>query len=123
MLYCNEDWYKNHIDTSYLSGIDLWIARYNYKYDLSIQRNIWQSSCKGRIDGISENVDLDFGFKDYINISLRELTLLKDIQRITDTGLKIILVGGTAILMELTLLIHGNTSKETGTGLTPMAIW
>ena len=36
-----------------------------YKYDLSIQRNIWQSSCKGRIDGISENVDLDFGFKDY----------------------------------------------------------
>ena len=58
-----------------------------------------------------------------LNISLRELTLLKDIQRITDTGLKIILVGGTAILMELTLQIHGNTSKETGTGLTPMAIW
>ena len=22
MLYCNEDWYKNYIDTSYLSGID-----------------------------------------------------------------------------------------------------
>lgn len=65
MLYCNEDWYKNHIDTSYLSRIDLWIARYNYKYDLSIQRNIWQSSCKGIVDGISENVDLDFGFKDY----------------------------------------------------------
>ena len=35
------------------------------KYDLSIQRNIWQSSCKGIVDGISENVDLDFGFKDY----------------------------------------------------------
>ena len=123
MLYCNEDWYKNHIDTSYLSGIDLWIARYNYKYDLSIQRNIWQSSCKGRIDGISENVDLDFGFKDYTQYITPRTTLLKDIQRITDTGLKIILVGGTAILMELTLQIHGNTSKETGTGLTPMAIW
>ena len=46
MLYCNEDWYKNHIDTSYLSGIDLWIARYNYKYDLSIQRTYGRAAAK-----------------------------------------------------------------------------
>ena len=72
MLYCNEDLYKNHIDTSYLSGIDLWIARYNYKFDLSFQRNIWQSSCKGIVElvtGVGDRLNLNSMLAQYVSLA------------------------------------------------------
>lgn len=65
MVYCNEDWYTNYIDISKISNVDLWVARYNYLYNKTIPRTIWQSTSTGTVAGISGNVDIDFGFKDY----------------------------------------------------------
>ena len=70
MIYCNEDWYKNHIDISQIPDEEMWIARYNYKYDTNISRSIWQCSSKGKIAGIAGNVDIDFAYKNYSSIIL-----------------------------------------------------
>lgn len=68
MLYTNENWYRNYINMNALSGEEFWIARYNYYYDTAIPRGIWQSSSESRVNGISGNVDIDFGYKDYTKI-------------------------------------------------------
>lgn len=65
-LYCNKDWYYNHI-TAYLKKYyTFWIASYPYKDEgLPVDRlkpkNVfgWQYSEKGKIPGINGNVDLD----------------------------------------------------------------
>ena len=68
MLYCNENWYKNHIDVSLIPNVEKWIARYGGTYDDNIKRDIWQCTSKSRVDGIKGNVDIDFAFKDYSKI-------------------------------------------------------
>ncbi len=68
MLYCNENWYKNHIDTSLVPNVYKWIARYNAVYDTAIKRDIWQSGSSCRINGISGNVDIDFASTDFSKI-------------------------------------------------------
>ena len=83
MIYTNTEWYKNKINMSLLSGIDVWIASYSDKSlgpDRSTyQYGIWQCTAgnegegsymrttKGLVDGIptDNNVDLNYGFVDY----------------------------------------------------------
>ena len=66
-IYCNMDWYKNHIKDDIKKICRFWIARYP-KDDQgiivdSIKPNIgevmWQYSSKGKVDGINGNVDRD----------------------------------------------------------------
>jgi len=72
MVYCNENWARNHINLNALPGVERWIARYNYYYDSSISRNIWQSSSSTRITGISSRyVDLNFARTSYVGIGNR----------------------------------------------------
>ena len=72
-IYCNKYWYDSVLDTKYLKSIYKywWIARY-LKNDVgqipgdSMSpknfANAWQFSSKGRVDGISGNVDLDIDY-------------------------------------------------------------
>lgn len=68
MLYCNENWYKNKIDSSRLGNMERWIARYNGYYSTSISRGIWQSGSTCRLPGINGNIDINFALKDYSKI-------------------------------------------------------
>lgn len=68
MLYCDEDWYKQKIDDSKLTDVEMWVARYGSSYDTDIARSIWQCGSTGRINGIKGRVDIDFGYKDYTQI-------------------------------------------------------
>lgn len=80
MLYCNTNWYLNHVDRSRIAGIDRWMAAYgDSKTSLGInaEHGIWQAtdgasgnglrSTAGLIAGIptSNNVDINFGYIDY----------------------------------------------------------
>ena len=67
-IYCNVDWYKNHITDDIKNICRFWIARYPKKDDGTIHEDLrtnykgqvlWQFSSKGKVDGISGNVDLD----------------------------------------------------------------
>ena len=72
-IYCNKSWHDSVLDTKYLKANYKywWIARY-LKNDTGIipssnlspikYANAWQFSSKGRVEGISGNVDLDIDF-------------------------------------------------------------
>lgn len=82
MVYTNTNWYDNEVDWETMGDYDVWLARYGDKipapsheeYDYTI----WQCTdgdgggtlnpTKGLIDGIDDNVDLNFGFVDYTKI-------------------------------------------------------
>ncbi len=85
MLYTNEDWYKNCINMGALQGEELWVARYNYYYDTAIPRGIWQSSSTSRVNGVSGNVDIDFGYKDYTKIVTPRTSAVESYKRTNGT--------------------------------------
>ena len=71
-IYCNYDWYKN-----VCGGLDAkyWIARYPKEDDGSMKKSlkpdvgeaIWQFSSKGRVPGISGNVDMDIMYEEIMD--------------------------------------------------------
>lgn len=70
-IYCNMDWYNNVL-TDVLKQYDCWIARYPASDNGSVQERLhpsvgvgWQYSSKGKVDGISGNVDMNVFCKDY----------------------------------------------------------
>lgn len=87
-IYCNKDWYDNVIDESWRNQFRFWIARYALNDDGSIPDRLspksyaaaWQYSSKGRVTGISGNVDLNI---DFINI-------VKSDERKDSAGMKVV---------------------------------
>lgn len=79
-IYCNRDWYLNYIHDDLKANFDFWIARYPakdhgiYNADSSLKPSekmavAWQYSSKGKVNGISVNVDLDVDFDGIINLA------------------------------------------------------
>ena len=73
MIYCNNTWANNYVDLNQLPYIQRWIAQYNYYYDTTNWRNVWQASSKTVLKGITANtVDADFSYVNYAaNIGTR----------------------------------------------------
>lgn len=78
-IYCNKDWYTRLIHEDLKKDFDFWIARYPRNdtgiYDptssLKPSNSIavaWQYSSKGRVDGISTNVDLNVDYDGVIKL-------------------------------------------------------
>ena len=72
MIYANKNWLENKIDMSQFSQDDVWIAQYrDYTPNLGYQYNgpgnvtIWQYSSRGKVPGISGDVDMNVGYKRY----------------------------------------------------------
>ena len=75
-LYTNNNWLRNILDTSrILSLFDIWYARYpltdapvwnEEKYGK--QLSMWQYTQSGEIAGIDGYFDMNFCYRDYINI-------------------------------------------------------
>lgn len=70
-IYCNLDWYNNVLSGT-LKKYDCWIARYPASDNGSVQERLrpsvgvgWQYSSRGKVSGISGNVDMDVFYKDY----------------------------------------------------------
>ena len=70
-IYCNLDWYNNVLSDT-LKKYDCWIARYPASDNGSVQERLrpsvgvgWQYSSKGKVLGISGNVDMNVFYKDY----------------------------------------------------------
>nr|WP_289698179.1 GH25 family lysozyme [Enterocloster clostridioformis] len=60
--------FRERMDDSKLTPFAHWVAQYASKCTYSGQYGIWQYSSTGRVDGISGNVDLDYGYVDYPSI-------------------------------------------------------
>lgn len=61
-IYCNWDWYKNVLDSNNLKNrFQFWIARYTIlPWDAQKYAVMWQYSSKGKVSGISGNVDVNY---------------------------------------------------------------
>ena len=69
--YANPDYLSRFFDASLLQKYDLWLSNYKENADTANPPRscgIWQHWDKGRIDGISGNVDLDVSYRDYPSI-------------------------------------------------------
>ncbi len=65
-IYANKTWLNSHIDAPSLTGYKIWLAQYaaapsysRTKYDM------WQYSSKGKIAGISTDVDMNISYMGY----------------------------------------------------------
>lgn len=66
MNYTNLDFSKRYFDEQVMTKYDVWAARYTKKEtDIAVTAGIWQYSSKGKVVGISGNVDMDISHKDY----------------------------------------------------------
>lgn len=88
-IYCNLDWYNNVLSDA-LKQYDCWIARYPASDNGSVQERLrpnvgvgWQYSSKGKVPGISGNVDRDVFYKDYKDTDQKgETTMAKTKEQI-----------------------------------------
>ncbi len=63
IIYSDYYKFRDEMDTSQFK-YDLWLARYGGDHKMD-GRTMWQSTDKGKVDGIQGNVCLEFAFKDY----------------------------------------------------------
>ena len=62
-IYANKTWFNEKINTSSLTNYKIWLAQYASEPTYTTTRyDMWQYSSKGRISGISTNVDLDIRY-------------------------------------------------------------
>ena len=64
-LYTSRSVLSTHIEDDIKTRYALWIAEYGSKLNYSGSVGIWQHSCKGSVNGISGDVDLNTGYIDY----------------------------------------------------------
>ena len=78
-IYCNKDWYENVIHPDLKKDFDFWIARYPrnddgvYKPTSNLKPKYprvvaWQYSSKGKVPGITGNVDLDVDYDGVVSL-------------------------------------------------------
>ena len=88
-VYCNMDWYQKVL-TEKLRKYALWIARYPADDNGTIQERLrpdigvgWQYSSKGKVSGITGNVDMNVFYKNYTEDKVKKVDKLKEF---TDLG-------------------------------------
>lgn len=65
MVYANKDWLENRIDEDVKTKYDTWLAQWTEKPTYKGNYGIWQYTSKGKVNGISGNVDMDISYKNY----------------------------------------------------------
>lgn len=64
-IYANLDWLNNKINDPALDKFDKWVAQWSKHCTYKKDFGMWQYSSKGKINGISGNVDLNYAIYDY----------------------------------------------------------
>ena len=64
-IYANKTWFTEKLNTSALSGYKIWLAQYNTHVTYSGRYDMWQYSEKGKVNGISGNVDMNLSYLAY----------------------------------------------------------
>ncbi len=68
-VYANQNWCRNYLDIKKFedAGYSIWCAKFaDSKPSINASFDIWQHTSKGRVDGISGNVDQDIMYKDLL---------------------------------------------------------
>lgn len=80
VIYTNKDYLKNYFNLNEvrreLGTVYLWYARYTNELqeDELLKADVWQYTSKGRITGVSGNIDLNKYYLDFADVSVIEET-------------------------------------------------
>lgn len=65
-IYANKTWLTSYINTGSLTNYKIWLAQYASSPSYTATRyDLWQYSSKGRISGISGNVDMNISYMNF----------------------------------------------------------
>ncbi|MCI9395475.1 MAG: hypothetical protein HFI55_01000 [Lachnospiraceae bacterium] len=65
-IYANKTWFTEKINTASLTSYKLWLAQYASAPTYTATRyDLWQYSSKGKVSGISTNVDMNISYVNY----------------------------------------------------------
>lgn len=65
-IYANKTWLTSYINTGSLTGYKIWLAQYASAPSYTATRyDMWQYSSKGKVSGISGNVDMNISYMNY----------------------------------------------------------
>lgn len=65
-IYANKTWFESKMNTASLSGYKIWLAQYKEKPTYTATRyDMWQYTSKGKVSGISGNVDMNISYLGY----------------------------------------------------------
>ena len=67
MVYASQSWLEYSLDLTRLTRYDKWVARWASSTSFR-PLSMWQYTNKGKVSGITTNVDLDYSYKDYTKI-------------------------------------------------------
>lgn len=67
-IYANKYWFESILTDSRFNNWDRWVAQYSSKCTYRGKYQIWQYSSKGRVNGITGNVDMNYCYVDYPSI-------------------------------------------------------
>lgn len=65
--YANKNWFTNYLTDGWYDTKVKWLAQYNKSVTYKGTYDIWQYSCKGRLDGIKTDVDMNFCYISLLN--------------------------------------------------------
>lgn len=68
MFYSYKSWLENNLDMTILDKYAIWLAQVGDEVTYDGGYYIWQYSFKGKVDGISTDVDLDYSYRDFPTI-------------------------------------------------------
>ncbi|MGN0518854.1 MAG: LysM peptidoglycan-binding domain-containing protein, partial [Acutalibacteraceae bacterium] len=112
-IYANAYWFENHLDYDKLSkSYAIWLAHWADKpqYDT----DIWQYTSKGKIDGISGNVDMNYMDGDFFNTHTKELIDSKKDEVNTNQNVQNSNTSRTS-LNKAELYVSSNADRPSGT--------
>lgn len=68
-VYANKDWWTNKLIYSNLKDYYVWVAQWNNELTVSFKEDVdfWQYSNKGKIKGITGNVDLNYYYVENVD--------------------------------------------------------
>ena len=65
-VYSNKTWFESKMDVNALSGYKLWLAQYAATPTYNKTRyDMWQYSSKGKVTGVTGNVDMNISYLGY----------------------------------------------------------
>ena len=64
-IYANLNWFKNYINVDELTEFNIWLAEWDKpNHTAEFRVDFWQYTSKGKLDGISGNVDMNYDLRE-----------------------------------------------------------
>ncbi len=64
-IYASKSWYQDSLNVGSLTGYKIWLAQYASQPTYSGRYDMWQYTDKGKVNGISTNVDMNISYLGY----------------------------------------------------------